>query len=46
MDQLGNVELGEDALRGNGSDSRKTIAEEPFNYKNTLTMRSFVCERG
>ena len=45
MEQLACVELGENALRGDGGDSRKTINEEPFNYKNTLIIRSFVCAR-
>ena len=30
------------ALHGDGRDDRKTISNKPYNYKNTLTMRSEI----
>ena len=39
---LQSIELGEYALYGDGRDDRKTISNEPYNYKNTLTMRSEI----
>ena len=30
------------ALQGDNRDDRKTINNEPYNYKNTLTMRSEI----
>ena len=37
---LQSIRLGSFALEGDYDDSQKTIQEEPFNYKNTLIMRS------
>ena len=34
------IQFGERALYGDYDNDRKTISEEPFNYKNTLTMKS------
>ena len=42
LPKLQSIELGEDALRGDNGDGQKTISDEPFNYKNTLTMRSEI----
>ena len=40
LPKLQSIELGAVALQGDYSDDRKTISKEPYNYKNTLTMRS------
>ena len=40
MPSLQSIQLRNNALQGDGRDERKTISDEPFNYKNTLTMRS------
>ena len=42
LPKLQSIRLGDFALRGDGGDDRKTISEAPFNYKNTLTMRSEI----
>ena len=42
LPQLQSIELGDSALAGDGSDDRKTISVYPYNYKNTLTMRSCI----
>ena len=34
--------LDSQALRGDDSEDRKTTSTVPFNYKNTLTIRSMV----
>ena len=39
---LQSIELGYEALEGDGRADRKTISEAPYNYKNTLTMRSEI----
>ena len=39
---LQSIQLGEDALSGNYRDDRKTISTEPYNYKNTMIMRSEI----
>ena len=36
------IQLGEWALHGDWRDDRTTISEAPYNYKNTLTMRSEI----
>ena len=38
--QLQSIQLGERALQGDGGYDRQTISDEPYNWKNTLTMRS------
>ena len=40
MPKLQSILLDSWALDGDGSDDRETISDEPYNYKNTLTMRS------
>ena len=40
LPKLQSIQLGGAALRGD--DDRKTISDEPYNYKNTLTMRSEI----
>ena len=40
LPKLQSINLGWVALQGNWRDDRKTISDEPYNYKNTLTMRS------
>ena len=42
LPKLQSIQLGEYALRGDGRVDRKTISNEPYNYKNTLTMRSEI----
>ena len=42
LPKLQSIELGYEALAGDGRDDRKTISDEPYNYKNTLTMRSEI----
>ena len=45
---LQSIQLGHHALQGESGDRRKTITEPPYNYRNTLTMRSEIkwsCER-
>ena len=39
---LQSIEIGQEALAGDWYDDRKMIRDEPFNYKNTLTMRSWI----
>ena len=39
---LQSIQLGDSALRGDGRDDRKTISNKPYNYNNTLTMRSEI----
>ena len=40
LPKLQSIQLGMYALHGDGRDNRKTISNEPYNFKNTLTMRS------
>ena len=41
LPKLQSIQLGECALDGdNCGDDRRTTSDEPYNYKNTLTMRS------
>ena len=42
LPKLQSIQLGDSALAGDGGDDRKTISTEPYNYKNTLTMRSEI----
>ena len=42
LPKLQSIRLAGTALRGDGDDNRKTISDEPYNYKNTLTMRSEI----
>ena len=40
LPKLQSIHLGWVAVQGDWGDDRKTISDEPYNYKNTLTMRS------
>ena len=40
MPSLQSIQLENNALQGDDREERKTISDKPFNYKNTLTMRS------
>ena len=40
LPKLQSIELGYNALWGDPCEDRKTISKRPYNYKNTLTMRS------
>ena len=40
LPKLQSIELATGALDGDDRDDRKTISNEPYNFKNTLTMRS------
>ena len=40
LPKLQSIQLNGYALYGDGGDDRKTISSEPYNFKNTLTMRS------
>ena len=42
LPKLQSIQLGEWALYGDYRDDRKTISTAPYNYKNTLTMRSEI----
>ena len=42
LPMLQSIQLGSWALQGDGRDDRETISDEPYNYKNTLTMRSEI----
>ena len=42
LPMLQSIRLGDDALQGDERDDRKTISTKPYNYKNTLTMRSEI----
>ena len=42
LPKLQSIELGYGALQGDERDDRKTISTSPFNYNNTLTMRSEI----
>ena len=42
LPKLQSIQIGRWALDGDGRDDRKTINNEPYNYKNTLTMRSEI----
>ena len=40
LPKLHSIQLDWDALYSDWRDDRKTISDLPYNYKNTLTMRS------
>ena len=42
LPKLQSIRLGDFALRGDIGDDRQTISYLPYNYKNTLTMRSEI----
>ena len=42
LPKLQSIQLGIDALFGDNRDDRRTISDEPYNFKNTLTMRSEI----
>ena len=42
LPKLQSIRLDESALDGDGRDDRKTISYLPYNYNNTLTMRSEI----
>ena len=42
LPKLQSIQLGGYTFWGDYRDPRKTISTEPFNYKNTLTMRSEI----
>ena len=42
LPKLQSIQLGDGALYGDERDNRKRIGTEPYNYKNTLTMRSEI----
>ena len=42
LPKLLSIQLDEYALHGDNRDDRQMISDEPFNYKNTLTMRSEI----
>ena len=42
LPKLQSIQLDFAALRGDNGDDRKTIRNPPYNYKNTLTMRSEI----
>ena len=42
LPKLQSIQLDTRALNGDEGDDRKTIRNPPFNYKNTLTMRSEI----
>ena len=42
LPKLQSIQLGFGALDGDSRDDRKTISDEPYNYKNTMTMRSEI----
>ena len=42
LPKLQSIQLGDDALAGDGRDDRQTIRRAPYIYKNTLTMRSEI----
>ena len=42
LPKLQSIQLDTRALNGDEGDDRKTISTSPYNYKNTLTMRSEI----
>ena len=42
LPELQSIQLGKSALEGDERDDRKTTIKAPYNYKNTLTMRSDI----
>lgn len=43
LPMLESITLNNGALAGDNADERKAIDEEPFDYMNTLLMRSYSC---
>lgn len=46
LSKLQSIELEYSACRGDSDSSRTTMKNKPYNYKNTLTMRSRFVLRG
>ena len=42
LPSLQSIQLGNNALQGDSGDKRKMIVEPPYNYRNTMTMRSGI----
>lgn len=42
LPQLQSIKLEDQALWGDSRDDRKTITEEPYNYKNTMVMKNTI----
>ena len=42
LPKLQSIRLGLKALQGDDRNDRQTISDEPYNLKNTLTMRSEI----
>ena len=42
LPKLQSIQLGGYALSGDARDDRETINDKPYNYNNTLTMRSEI----
>ena len=42
LPKLQSIQLGRYALYGDDRNDRTTISDEPYNFKNTLTMRSEI----
>ena len=42
LPKLQSIQLGFNALEGDDRNDRWTISTKPYNYKNTLTMRSEI----
>ena len=42
LPKLQSIQLGDFALAGDDRDDRKTISNKPYNFKNTMTMRSEI----
>ena len=42
LTKLQSIQLGDGALNGDYRADRKTISTSPFNFKNTLTLRSEI----
>ena len=42
LPKLQSIDLTWETLYGDWNDDRKTISDEPYNYKNTLIMRSII----
>ena len=42
LPKLQSIRLYNSALNGNYRDDRKTISDKPYNYKNTMIMRSDI----
>ena len=40
LNQLRSIELGSNAVTGDSSDARKMIQVEPYNFTNTLKLKS------